>query len=151
MYSFPNLGAVHCSMAGSNCCFLTCMQIAQAAGKAVWYFHLMKNSPFLVIHTDNGFESKVKVKVSQSCPTLQPHTVCGILQGRTLEWVAFPFSRGSSHPRIKPRSPTLQVDSLLAKPKGKPKNTGVGSLSVIQQIFLTQESNQGLLQYWRVL
>ena len=36
------------------------------------------------------------VKVSQSCPTLPPH---GILQARILEWVAFPFSRGSSQPR----------------------------------------------------
>ena len=30
---------------------------------------------------------------------------------------------------IKPRSPTLQADSLPAKPQGKPKNTGVGGLS----------------------
>ena len=31
-----------------------------------------------------------------------------------------------------------------AEPQGKPKNTGVGSLSLLQQIFPTQESNQGL-------
>ena len=45
---------------------------------------------------------KVKVKVAQSCPTLcnpMDYTVHGILQARTLEWVAFPFSRGSSKPR----------------------------------------------------
>ena len=45
---------------------------------------------------------------------------------------------------IKPRSPTLQADSLLSEPPGKPKNTGVVSLSFLQGIFLTQESNQGL-------
>ena len=39
----------------------------------------------------------------------------------------------------------MQVDSLPAEPQGKPKNTGVGSLSLLQGIFLTQESNQGLL------
>ena len=42
---------------------------------------------------------KVKVKVAQLCPTLcDPidYTVHGILQARILEWVAFPFSRGSS-------------------------------------------------------
>ena len=39
----------------------------------------------------------------------------------------------------------LQGDSLPAKPQGKPKNTGVGSLSLLQQIFLTQESNWDLL------
>ena len=39
-------------------------------------------------------------------------------------------SRGSSQPRFKPRSPTLQADSFLSKPPGKPKNIGVGSLSL---------------------
>ena len=72
-------------------------------------------------------------------------SVHGILQDRILEWVAFPFSRGSSQPRDRTRSPTLQVDSLLADPQGKPKNTGVGSLSLLQRIFLTQKSNRGLL------
>ena len=64
-----------------------------------------------------------------------------ILQARILEWVAFPFSRGSAQPR----SPSLQADSLPAEPPGKPKDTGVGSLCLLQWIFLTQESNQGLL------
>ena len=44
----------------------------------------------------------VKVKVTQSCPTLcspMDYTVHGIFQARILEWVAFPFSRGSSQPR----------------------------------------------------
>ena len=49
------------------------------------------------------------------------------------------------NPGIEPRSPILQVDSVPAEPQGKPKNTGVGRLSLIQQSFLTQESNQGLL------
>ena len=42
---------------------------------------------------------KGKVKVVQSCPTLcdpMDYTVHRILQARILEWVAFPFSRGSS-------------------------------------------------------
>ena len=47
-----------------------------------------------------------------------------------------------------PRTPILQADSLSAEPPGKPKNTGVGSMSLLQQIFLTQELNQGLL-HWR--
>ena len=52
---------------------------------------------------------------------------------------------------IKPRSPALQADSLLAEPQGKPKNTGVGNLSLLQQIFPTQESNRGLLRCRRIL
>ena len=45
---------------------------------------------------------KVKVKVAQSYPTLcnpMDYTIHGILQARILEWVAFPFSSGSSRPR----------------------------------------------------
>ena len=42
------------------------------------------------------------MKVSQLCLTLcgpMDYTVHGILQARILEWVAVPFSRGSSQPR----------------------------------------------------
>ena len=67
-----------------------------------------------------------------------------ILQARILEWVAFPSPGDLPNPGIKPRSPTLWVDSLPAEPQGKPKNTGVGSLSLLQWIFLTQESNRDL-------
>ena len=45
---------------------------------------------------------QVKVKVAQLCLTLcdpMDYTVHEILQARILEWVAFPFSRGSSQPR----------------------------------------------------
>ena len=61
---------------------------------------------------------------------------------RTLEWVAYPFSSRSSQPRNQLGSPALQVDSLPAEPEGKPKNTRVGSLSLLQQIFPTQESTR---------
>ena len=39
----------------------------------------------------------------------------------------------------------MRADSLPAEASGKPKNTGVGSLSLLQWIFPTQESNQSLL------
>ena len=47
-------------------------------------------------------ESKVNMLVAQLCPTLyelMDYTIHGILQARILEWVAIPFSRGSSGPR----------------------------------------------------
>ena len=81
----------------------------------------------------------------------------GILQARILEWVAMPSSRGSSQPRdlsnpgIELRSPTLQLDSLPSEPPGKSKNTGADNLSLLQGIFLTQESNWGLLHCRRIL
>ena len=55
------------------------------------------------------------------------------------------------NPRIEPRSPTFQANYLLSEPLGKPKNTGVAGLSLIQGIFQTQESNWGLLHCRRIL
>ena len=52
---------------------------------------------------------------------------------------------------IEPKSPALQADSLPAEPQGKPKNTVVESLSLLQWIFPTQESNQALLHYGWIL
>ena len=57
----------------------------------------------------------------------------------------FRFPGDLPNPGIRPRSPTLQEDSLPAEPSGKPKNPGVGSLSLLHWIFLTQESNWSLL------
>ena len=53
----------HCSMFGSNCCFLTCTQVSQEAGQVVWYSHLLKNFPQFVIHTVKGFGVVNKAKV----------------------------------------------------------------------------------------
>ena len=59
--SFPNWEPVCFSMSGSNCCFLTCIQISQGTGKVVWYFHLFKNfSQFVVIHIVKGFGIVIK-------------------------------------------------------------------------------------------
>ena len=66
MYFFSNLELFHCSMLGSNCCFLTCIQIYQKTSQVVWYFHLFHNFPqFIVIHTgkDFGIVNKAKVDV----------------------------------------------------------------------------------------
>ena len=64
MYFFLNLEPVYCSMSGSNCCFLTCIQISQEEGKVVWYSHHFKNFPqFVVIHTLKGFGMVNKAKV----------------------------------------------------------------------------------------
>ena len=42
-------------MSGSNCCFLTCIQISQEVGKVVYYSHLLNFPQFVVIHTVKGF------------------------------------------------------------------------------------------------
>ena len=66
-----------------------------------------------------------KVKVAQLCPTLcdpMDYTVHGILQARILEWVAFPFSRGSSQPTQGSNSGLLRCRLILYQlsHKGRP-------------------------------
>ena len=85
---------------------------------------------------------------SESCAQLCNPIDCTVHEFSKSEyWSGEPFpSPGElTNPGIKSRSPTLKEGSLPAEPQGKSKNTGVGSLSFLQQIFLTQKSNQGLL------
>ena len=83
--------------------------------------------------------------------TLQPHGLqpsrflCPWGFSRQEYWSGLPCPPPGDLPNqgIEPRSPALQADSLLSEPPGKPKNIGVGSLSLLQGIF--QESNWSLL------
>ena len=89
-----------------------------------------------------------EMKATQPCLTLwdsMNYPVHGILQARILEWVAFPFSRASSQPRDRAQVSCIAGGFLTSWAIGKPKDTGVGSLSLLQWIFQTQELNQGLL------
>jgi len=57
-------------MSGSNCYFLTCVQVSQETGKVVWYSHLLKNFPqFTVIYTVKGFSivNEADVFLELSC------------------------------------------------------------------------------------
>ena len=74
-----------------------------------------------------------------------------ILQASVLERVAMTSPRDLPTPGIEPRSLPLQADSLPPELPGKPKNTGVGSLSLLHGVFPTQESNQGLPHCRRIL
>ena len=90
--------------------------------------------------------------VIQSCLSLcDPMAVHGILQARILEWVTFPFSRGSSQPRDWTTVSHIASGFFTSWATGKSKNIGVGSLSLLQWIFPTQESNRGLLHCRQVL
>ena len=67
--------------------------------------------------------------------SLPGSSVHGILQARILEWVAVPFSRGSSQAGTEPRSPTLQADFLLSEPPGIA--TAVAAAAKLLQSCLT--------------
>ena len=66
-------------------------------------------------------------------------------------WSGLPFTYPEDlpNPSIKPRSPELQADSLPAETQGKPKSTGVSSISLLQGIFPTQGLNLDLLRLLR--
>ena len=103
--------------------------------------------------------SSNEVKVAESCLTLcslwtVAHQAPVFLYFPRQEyWSGLPFPSPGDlpNPGIKPRSPAVQAGSLPAEPQGKPKNTGVGSLSLLQRLFPTQESNGGLLQCRQIL
>ena len=97
---------------------------------------------------------KVKVRITQLCLTLcnpVDYTVHGISRPEYWSGQVFLSPGDLSNPGIEPRSPQLQADSLPAEPPRKPKNTAVGSLTLLQHIFPTQESIQGLLHYKQIL
>ena len=73
-------------MSSSNYCFLTCVQISQAAGQVVWYSHLLKNFPqLIVIHTVKGFgivnKAEVDVFLELSCFFDDPADVVNLISG----------------------------------------------------------------------
>ena len=86
MYLFSYLEPVCCSMSSSNCCFLTCMQISQETGHAVWYSHLFQNFPqFIMIHTVKGFgivnKAEIDVFLEISCFLYHPADVGNLICG----------------------------------------------------------------------
>ena len=77
-------------MSSSICCFLTCIQISQEAGQAVWYSHLFKNFPVCcdVIHTVKGFgivkKAEVDVFLELSCFFNHPMDVGNLISGSSV-------------------------------------------------------------------
>ena len=98
--------------------------------------------------------------VTQLCPTLCNHMDCSPLDSsvhrdsssKNTGVSCLTLQRIFHNPGTEPRSPSSQEDFFLSpEPPRKPRNTGVGSLSLLQGIFLTQESNWGLLHCRRIL
>jgi len=85
-HSFSNFEPICFSMFYSNCCFLTCIEVSQEAGKMVWCSHFLKNFPqFLVIHTVKGIniinEAEVDVFPEFSCFSCDPTDVGYLISG----------------------------------------------------------------------
>ena len=95
--------------------------------------------------------SRVRLFATPWTVTYHPPPSMGF--SRQEDWSRLPISSPEDlpDPGIELRSSALQVDSLLSEPPGKPKNTVVDSLSLLQGIFPTQESNWVLLHYKWIL
>ena len=73
-------------MSGSNCCFLTCIQVSQETGKVVWYSHLFKNFPqFVVIHAIKSFSIVNETEVNVLLEFVS------IIQGMLAIWSLVPL------------------------------------------------------------
>ena len=73
-------------MSSSNCCFLTCIQVSQEAGRVVWYSHVFQNFPqFIVIQTVKGFgivnKAEVDVFLELFCFFNDPVDVGNLISG----------------------------------------------------------------------
>ena len=95
----------------------------------------------------------MKVKVTQSCPTL-----CILMDyspwhstGQNTGGLPFPFSRGSSQPIDQTQVLCITGGFFTSWATGKTKNIGVCCLSLLKQIFPSQESNRGLLNCRQIL
>ena len=85
------------------------------------------------------------MRVAQSCPTLchpMDYTVYGILQARILEWVAVPFSSGSSQPRNWTGVSCIEMDSLPGVWRGS-TNFINWVLTMHQCVLLSQKIENG--------
>ena len=114
-------------MSGSNCCFLTGIQVSQETGKVVWYSHLSKSSPqFVMIHTVKSFSIVSETERDFFFSF----------------WNSISFSKSESHSVV---SDSLWPQGLYSPWNSPDQNTRVGSLSLLQGIFPTQGLNLGLL------
>ena len=108
-------------MSGSNCCFLFCIQVSQETGKVVWYSHLFKNFPqIVVIHTVKGFgivnEAKVDVSLDFPCFLYDATDAGNLISG------SYAFSKSSLnilvcqvHILLKLRLENLSITSLACE------------------------------------
>ena len=96
----------------------------------VWYSNLFQNSPqFVVIHTTNCCgHLKTHWQKSSPCPvplSIPISTFESSGPPSCLVPLVCPLPGDLPNPGVKPRSPTLQADSLPFEPPRKPKSAGV--------------------------
>ena len=128
--------------------------VAQSLSHYTWLKELMDSYKAMDCRNNNIIMWKWKKKLlSHVWLFATPWTIQSLEFSRPEYWSGECLhSQGDfPNPEIEPRSPALRADSLLAEPQGKPNNTGVGSLSLPQRIFLTQESNRGLPHCGQIL
>ena len=110
--------------------------------KFILFKHSQSESSSLTVS-----EMSTKVKVAQLWLTLRDP----ILQARIPEWVAFPFSRGSSQLWDRTQVSRVAGEFFTSWATGEAQEYWSGSLTFLQQIFLSQKSNRGLQHSRQIL
>ena len=102
-----------------------------------WYMII-----WIILNYFSLSENSMIVKATQSCLAMCDSMTIESMEFSRWEYRSgepFPSSGDHCNPGIKLTSPAVPADSLPAEPQGKPNNTGVGSLSLLQNIFLNQD------------
>ena len=121
----------------------------------IFFVHIYAFISLKYICRDGIAESERRVQLFATLRTVahQAPLSVGTLQARILEWVAMFSSRASSQPRYQTQVSCIASGffTIWATREAHCKNTGVSSLSLLQGISLTQESNWGLLHCRQIL
>ena len=100
--------------------------------KRVTACHLSEDGRFLTPYKCDSRSLMYNSLQSMGCRLWTGSSINGILQARIVQWVAIPFSRGSSWLRDRSHIPALQADSLPSEPPGNPVQ-----FSSVAQSYLT--------------
>ena len=109
--------------------------VIMPAVKTHWSAHLNCNTRCILLLFSRcvcfaSLLRRVRLFVTPWTAALQAPLPVGILQARTVEWVAMPFSRGSSQPRDQTQVSALQADAFPSEPPGEPCSLTVVSVAV---------------------
>ena len=151
MYFFSSFEPVCCSMSGSNCCFLTYLQVFQKTGKMVWYSHLFSlKCNFWILILACSYVN-INVQYFSSLFWATGSKTLGKQTNKQIPNTNNHFLRNMKVKMLFPQScltvcdPWTVAHQVPLSVEFSRKNTGMGSHSFLQGIFLIQGLNPGLL------
>jgi len=124
------------------------------APRVLWTQLILLNTYQMSTLVEELIMKGMKVKVTQSCLTLcdpMDYTVHEILQAKILEWVAFPFSRGSSWPRNQTRVSCIVGGFFTSWATREAQGANCNNAIVISNKFLLIDRQQTFIEKFQFL